>query len=474
MKKNRIFPLLLAAVLTLFLLPGGIVQAEGTDIDQSVTSGCHSVDAAMSLGTSEKLTDTANALLIYERGSGTMVYTWNADGRIYPSSMVKLMTAVVALENSQLSDRVTVTSKALSYVEMGSVSAGLKAGEELTMEDLLYCMMVASANDAATVIAEYVGGSQDAFVAMMNEKAAELGCLDTHYSNAHGLHDEDTYTTARDVCRILDYALENPDFQAMFCATVYTVPATNMSDAREILTTNWMMSTDTSKRYYDERVTGGKTGATDAAGRCVAFTAEGNGMEVLCIVMGAKATYAEDGTIERFGSFEEGVELIDYALENFQYRQVFYAGQALAQYAVENGANDVVTQPETDVSTVLPVDLDEDALNWVYAESGSISAPVAQGQKLGVVQVWYGSMCVAQTNMVAMNAVQIWQSPTVPASLVTGETDTGGWIWLLVAVGGILVAVIVILLLVMGFLWIRRELALARRRRRRRNRGRDR
>ncbi|MCD7755602.1 MAG: D-alanyl-D-alanine carboxypeptidase [Firmicutes bacterium] len=472
MKKTRIICLLLA--LCLGFLPLFSLSASAEEIDQSVASGCHSVDAAMTLGTSERLTDTANAVVVYERSSGTMVYTWNADTRIYPSSMVKIMTAVVALENAELTDVVTVTSKALSYVAIGSVSAELKAGEQLTMEDLLYCMITASANDAATVIAEYVGGSQDAFIAMMNEKAEALGCRDTHYSNVHGLHDEDTYTTARDVCRILDYALDNPDFKTIFCATSYTVPATGLSEEREILTTNYLMSTDTTKRYYDERVTGGKTGATDAAGRCVAFTAEENGMEVLCVVMGAKATYAEDGTVERFGSFEEGSELLDYVFNKFQYRQVFYEGQTLAQYTVENGANDVVAQPETAVSTVLPKNLDTDSLKWVYERSeGSLTAPVTLGQRLGVAQVWYGSICIAQTDMVAANAVSVWSAPTVPISATDADADTTGRVWRLVAAGGIGVLA-ALLLAAVAILLIRQAAIRARRRKRQKNRRRNR
>ncbi len=413
MKKIRIFCLCLAiSALTACLCPA--VGAEETD--QSVLSGCHSVDAAQPLSDEGRLADTAKAVILYERNSDTMLYAYDPDLRIYPSSMVKLMTALVALENGDLNDTVTVTRQALSYVAIGSVSAGLTAGEALSLESLLYCMMTASANDAATVIAEHIAGGQDAFVAMMNERAAELGCRDTHFSNVHGLHDEDCYTTARDICRITDYALDNEMFKTLFCAKSFTVPATNKQAAREIITSNHMMSTAETSKYYDSRVTGGKTGATDQAGRCLVATAESGGMELLTVVMGAKPTYTQDRlSVVRYGSFEETAELLDYAFSAFSYRQIFYEGQIIAQYPVSGGENNVVVQPLRTQATVLPKDLSEEQLTWVYSDRlDAVIAPVAQGQTITTLQVWYGSKCLAQTELVAVHAVDIWAEPTQP------------------------------------------------------------
>ena len=244
MKKLGILCLLLCLLLSIAL------PAYATK-DMSVTSGCHSVDAAVALSDQQRLTETANAVIVYERGSDTMIYSWNPDEKIYPSSMVKLMTALVALERGDLAEEVKVTKRAINSVAPGSVSAGLVSGEELTLEQLLYCLMVASANDAAAVIAEHIGGNQETFVAMMNDKAKELGCTGTNFSNVHGLHDEETYTTARDVCRITDKALENEVFRAMFTAETYTVPKTNKSEARELWTTNYMMSKHSRKDSFE-------------------------------------------------------------------------------------------------------------------------------------------------------------------------------------------------------------------------------
>lgn len=440
MKKMRIFSLFLAIVLIFGVLNVPVFAAEE---DPAVTSGCHSVDAAMTLSTQERITETAKAAILYELNSGTMLYAYNPDAKIYPTSMVKMMTVLVALENANLDEMVTITRSMRNQVPIGILGIDLKTDEEISLRDLLYCTMVASATDASVMVAVHVGGSIEGFLQMMNDKAAELGCQNTHYGNVHGLHDENTYTTARDICRITEAALENEDFRTMFCTSDYTVPATNKSEERVIKTTNHMMN-ERNTKYYDKRVTGGKTGATDEGGRCLTLTAEKDGMEILCVLMGATPTVAENGSLDAYGSFEESKVLIDYAFENFEFRQVFFDGQSLTQYPVGNGASHVVTQATTSISTVLPADVDDTQLKWVYRLSDSnLTAPIEKGQILGAVQVWYGTKCLAQTDMVAMNGVKIAQSPVIPEK-PEGMQD-GSWVTiLLILLGLVVVAFLVI------------------------------
>lgn len=472
MKKIRFFCLLLVCIIAVGCLTPSV---KADTVDQSVLNGCHSANAAQQLNPEEKLAETSKAVIVYELTSDTMIYTWNPDVKIYPSSMVKLMTALVALENGKLSDKVVVTKRALSYVEIGSVSAGLVAGEEVTLEDLLYCMMAASANDAATVIAEHIAGSQASFIKMMNERAQELGCTGTNYTNVHGLHDENTYTTARDICRILDFALDIPEYKNLFCAKSYVMPATNKKEERQIFTSNHMMSTETVKKYYDERVTGGKTGATDESGRCLAATAVGNGMELLTIVMGAEATYEEDGlALKTFGSFEETSLLLDHVLEKYTCRQVFYEGQTISQYPVENGTNGVVAQPSGSAYTVLPADVDASKLTWIYGDTvGTITAPVEKGQKISTVQVWYGAKCLAQADLVAANSVPVWKAPVIPDDTASQEDGNSWIIWAIIGGSVLGIGALVAIAIV-----VRKGIRLAarnlRRRRRRINRRRSR
>ena len=173
MKKSSFLSLLIVTLLVFSMALPAYAQ-QGSAVDYS--NGCISLQAQKPLAGSEKLLDSAKAVILYELGSNTMVYSYNPDTHVDPSGMNKIMTALLALEKSDPQAVATVSRKALDSVPIGSVSAGLKRYEEIKIIDLIYCMMVSSANDAAAVIAEHVGGDQETFVAMMNQRAMELGC----------------------------------------------------------------------------------------------------------------------------------------------------------------------------------------------------------------------------------------------------------------------------------------------------------
>ena len=421
MKKFRVICLFMGLLLFISIMSGTVFAQP----DASVGSGCHSVDAQKPLDGSEKLLDTAKAVVLYERNSDTMIYAYEPDKQIDPSSMVKLMTALIAIENLDLNATATVSRDALNDVGIGvvSVKPRFSPGEEVSVESLLYCMIAASDSDSAAVLAEMVSGSQSAFVEKMNQRAAEMGCTNTHFTNAHGLYDKNAYSTARDICRIIDIALENEMFVKLFNADTYTVPATNMAEERQVLTTNWMMSDDYTTRYFDERVIGGKTGTDGQNGRCLAVTAEDGAMELLAVVMGAEAVYNEldPNILEAFGSFEEMSALLNYACDKFEYRQVFHKGQTFSQYPVANGNNNLVTTPASEAYAILPSELTPEQLRWVYPDTvGTFTAPVKAGQKVTFVEVWYGDLCIARSDLLAMNNVDIYvaqSEPDMPASL---------------------------------------------------------
>lgn len=460
MKITRIFCLLLVFCLVFSAIPA--TQAVNTPPGNR----CYGTDATSPLDESGKLVSTAKAVIVYELTSDTMVYTYNPDDTIYPASMVKIMTALIALEQGSLDETVTASRTAVDSVKPGSVKAGIQPGEQLTLRDLLYCLMVPSANDAAAVIAEHIAGSQEDFIVMMNQRARELGCTGTHYSNVHGLHDADTYTTARDICRLMDYALENEVLKQMFETKIHTIPATNKSPERTIHTTNYMMSTEQVKKYYDSRITGGKTGHTDKAGRCLAATAKVGNMELLTIVMGAKATYEENGiNLVSFGSFEETAQLLDYTGEKYTLRQLFSQGQPIAQFDVVNGAHDASVGPQETLFAVLPKDAADSDLRWDY-EAAALTAPIAQNQAVSSLQVWYGNKCIAQTSLVSINAVPVYAAPIVPEITLPETDDNGSWTSLIVIVG----AVLALFVLYFLFLILRRSIQNAAQRKRRRRR----
>lgn len=443
--------------------------------DASISDGCHSIDALKPLDGNEKLLDSAKAVMLYERKSGTMIYSYNPDTRVDPSSMVKLMTALIAVETLDLQEMATVSRAALDHVGVGvvSVKPRFSRGELVSVESLLYCMIAASDSDSAAVLAEYIAGNQDAFVAMMNQRAIELGCTDTNFTNAHGLFDENAYTTVRDICRIMDTALENEAFRTIFTAKSYTVPETNKADARQVLTTNWMMSKDYTSRYFDARVTGGKTGTDGDGGRCLAITAEDNGMELLAVVMGAQPVYNEEdpNILDSFGSFEEMKVLLDRASETYEYRQVFYQGQTFSHYPVAGGANNVVTTPANEASAVLPIGTESDELRWVYGTApDSLTAPITAGQKITYIEIWYRDLCIAQTDLLAVNDVDIYVAPSEPEMPAKTLLEEGGKITAVVL--GVILGVAVLIVLILFVIRYVRISAIRTRRRRRNRRSR--
>lgn len=405
MKFSGIISLLLA-VLLLFSMFTVVSATEAVpDVPAAVISGTHSLDAAVSyLGTGEPV-ENASAVFLYDMASQTLMYAQNPDAQVYPSSLVKIMTALIAVEQGELSQIVTVDEQILAEVPLDAVSAELKPGEEISLSDLIYCMMVGSANDAAAVIAKHISGSQSAFVEQMNAYAAQLGCTGTNFMNTHGLHDPQQFTTVRDQARILSAAMENEEFIQYFSAVQYTVPATNLSEERSLLTKNFLMDNSDMEIYYDSRVTGGRTGIAEDGTRCLAVTAQNDELQLICILTGAKSTVAEDGKTTVYGSFKETTALLDSVFGKYNSVQVLYEGQTLRQYTVVNGTNDVVAGSGSAVSTLLPEGISASDLDFRYDDAKQIEAPVEIGDKLSQVQVWYGNMCVAQADLLAMNTV---------------------------------------------------------------------
>ena len=403
MKKLQMISLLLAILLA-FCMP---VTAMANETDDSVSAGSHSLHAAVPLAGSEKLLDTAQAVVAYELNSDTLLYTWNADQRINPTGLVKLLTALIVIEEGNLDDMVTVYRSTLDTIAWGAVSAGLKAGEQVPLRDLLLCVMVASANDAAAVMAAHIAGTQQAFVVKMNEKARELGCTDSNFTNVHGLWDPEQYSTARDLAIIAEAALENETFSEMFSMDNFSMGPTNLSEGRYFITTNYMMSDEYMNQYFDYRVTGGKPAAATSSDRSMICTAEVGNSRYLFVVMSAVSKVSQDGlSVITFGNFVETKKLMNFAFNGYTVRQVVDKEQALYQYAVKNGCNDVVLQPDRDVFVLLPSDFSRDDI--VYrnvVNATNLVAPIAQSDRLGVLQLSYRGLVLANCDLVAMNPV---------------------------------------------------------------------
>lgn len=230
---------------------------------------------------------TSEAGALFDQGNREVLYSKNAFERLYPASITKVMTALVTLKYGNLADRVTVTEDAV-ITESGASLCGIEPGDVLTLEQLLYGLMLPSGNDAGAAIAVYVGGSIEGFADMMNEEAARIGAVDTHFVNPHGLHDTDHYTTAYDLYLIFQEAMKDPRFREITGTTAYTASYRD-GDGQTVTKTwkggNWFM---TGERETPEGITviGGKTGTTQAAGYCLIMAEEdAAGGEYISVVL---------------------------------------------------------------------------------------------------------------------------------------------------------------------------------------------
>ena len=371
------------------------------------TEEASGIDSAVALLGGQKLIDNAKAVFLYELSSDTLMYTQNPDDQMHPSSFVKILTALIAIEKGNLNDLVTATDDVLSTVSYDAVSADLQDGEQMTLEHLIYCMMVGSANDAAAVIANHISGSQEAFVQEMNDYAQNLGCTNTLLKNVHGLHHDEQYTTVRDMARILRAAMKNEIFSTVFSTVRFSVPATNKSESRDLATGNFLMNTDTLTIYFDERVTGGRTGVAVDGRRCLATSAEINGLKLISIVMGSEDIVEEDGlTTDSYGGYKETSLLLDKSADGYKAVQVLFPNQAVNQCSVIDGENDVILGSNVAISAVLPTKVGLDDLTFRYINAGELRAPITAGDQISQVEVWHGATCVAKGALYAMNSVR--------------------------------------------------------------------
>lgn len=250
---------------------------------------------------------TSTAAVVVEESTSTILYAKNMDQPLYPSSAVKIMTCLVALENSSLDEQVTMTETGVAEVTDGSANISSQLGEVFTMEQCLYAIMVGSANDIALQVAEHVSGSVEAFVQKMNEKAKEVGCKDTVFTNPTGLPDENQHTTAHDLARITRAAMQNDTLRTISSSVSYTIPATNLSGGDRVLTSNFTMTKPEDPAYY-QGCLGGKEGFTQASGSVLATAANRNGMTLICVVLNGASGQTDD----------EAIALLDYGFDNFK------------------------------------------------------------------------------------------------------------------------------------------------------------
>lgn len=271
-----------------------------------------------------KVSVSAESAIVMDVQSGIILYEKNIDKREYPASITKIMTALVAIENSSLSETVTYSKEAVTNLESGASNIEIQPGEKLSMEDSLYGILMMSANEACNGVAEHVAGSIDAFVKMMNTRAKELGCTGTHFANTNGLWMKNHYTTAHDMAIIARAAYKNPTFAKITGTKTYSIPRTNKHLARSIYNHHGMLYAYKFPQYLYEYCVGGKTGYTEKCRYTLVTYAKKNGMTLLSVVMKVpKSPYEEPN------EYTDSTRLLNYCFNH--YKRVSIQDKALEE-----------------------------------------------------------------------------------------------------------------------------------------------
>ena len=328
----------------------------------------------------DELSIKAKAALIVEKNTGKIIYEKDINEQNYPASTTKILTAILTIENCDLEETATVSQNAISKVPTSYVVAPLYVGEEMKVKDLLYALMLKSSNDAAYVLAEHVGGSVDGFAEMMNNKAKEIGCKNTHFVNPNGIDNKNHYTTAYDMYLITNYAMKNETFAKIVSTYQYTLPATNKHSASDRIMKNTNNFVNPNSEYYDKKVKGVKTGTTDLAGNCLITDSADNRLEFITVVLGAETSNSK---------FNESSKMIEYAFNNYTVSDLHKKGDVIKNVEVKNATDEtkhlnlVISD---DIAVMNNVSVKVNEIDPEIVLNDNIVAPISKGQELGTIK----------------------------------------------------------------------------------------
>ena len=356
---------------------------------------------------SEEPTLISEAAFLMDNKTGKVLYDKNSNKKMYPASTTKTITAILALEHCYLGDVVTVSYNAVMSIPAGYSTANLQIGEQLTVEQLLQLLLVHSANDAANVLAEYVGGSIDSFVSMMNTKVNELGLSNTHFTNTYGKYEEEHYTTAYDLAIIMQYCIKNQEFRRLAGSASCAIPATNLYGPRKYTTTNDLI--DPSSELYYPYLTVGKTGFTTQSGDCLVSCSYKNDLELICVILGGK-------TINNVSTrFSETKALYEYGYNNYSVESIVHANDIIYQLEISNATKETKNLnllAENSIEALVKQDEEKNSLSPEIHLNNNISAPIEEGSILGTAQyeidgVKYTVNLIASNNVESSNLLNI-------------------------------------------------------------------
>ena len=354
---------------------------------------------------------SSEALLILEPSTGKIVYEKNGYEKKYPASTTKIMTAILAIEHCNLNETATASEFSIMSIPGGYSTANIQIGETLSVKDLLYALMLQSANESAVILAEHISGSQDAFADLMNSKAQEIGCQNTHFVNPNGIHNDNHYSTAYDLALIAKYAMQNETFREIVKTTSFTLPATSAypAETRTFTNTNNLIIYDSRNRadnYYYEYATGIKTGYTSNAKNCLVSSAEKNGIEYICVVLGASISYGDTGSVSH--RYVDTINLFNFAFDNYSFRKLISEDSNIKTIQIENATKDTKNLDlliSSDIDIFVSVDNKDSVIEPEITINDGLQAPINEGDVVGTISYSVEGLQYT-TDLIARNTVK--------------------------------------------------------------------
>lgn len=417
MKKIKIFPLVLLICLVMSMAAPSAFALEEPEIN-------------------------AKAAVLVDLNSGKVLYGHNEHSERAPASLTKVMTVLLTLEaidtgRIALTDIVTAQDDCRISMAEDSSTSGIMPGDQVSVRELLYCALLQSANEACNILGRYIGGSIAGFVEMMNQKAIELGCNNSHFITTNGLPALDHYSSAYDMYLMFAACLEYPLFMEICNTTIYYPEAACVNNGEPMNNSNALINITSiysnGGKYLYEGATGGKTGYTNAAGYCLITTAERNGVHVLAVVMGCDG--ALNAGLDEYYNFIDSGVLYDWAFDNFSYRNVLSQSEVMSRLEVnlaDNGAL-AMLRPATDMKVLVANDTPEDAIEReVIIYDQNLTAPLAAGTVLGEVRVTVDGEDMGSVKLVNSSNVELSRSAYLKQRL--GELFSKGWVIVLLSI----------------------------------------
>ena len=344
----------------------------------------------------------SKAAVLMETTTGKILLSKDENEQLYPASTTKILTAILAIEKYNLTDKLTASNSAVMSIPAGYSNAGIKQGETLTVDELLNLFLIHSANEVGYIFAENISGNIENFANLMNQKASSLGCKNTHFTNPSGIHDVNHYSTAYDMALIAQYCMKNETFRSIVSKKSCTVEATDKYEKRYFKNTNDLLNP--SDKYYYEYAIGIKTGYTSQARNCLIAGAKKDNLELIAVTLGSQS---------QNDRYTDTINMFEYGFDNYKIQQVATANTVIKDLTIENATKDTKNLPlllKENITALTPSSIDLNNLNYSVTLNDKILAPISENDVLGKITynidgIEYSSDLIASHSVEEFNFV---------------------------------------------------------------------